>query len=54
MVKIWFMETSQPIEINNEKNSYTKGKLYCVYTKDNLVYKFPINHIFKIEETYSK
>jgi hypothetical protein len=54
MVKIWLMETSHPIEVNNEENTYTKGNLYCVYTKENIVYKFPMDKIFMIEEPYSK
>lgn len=52
MIKIWFMETSQPIVIQNAKNAYTKGRLYCVYQDDGVVVKYPLCNIFKIEENY--
>ena len=53
MVKIWLITTSQPIEIFNVKNTYTKSGLYCVYTNNNIVQKYPLCNIFKIEEPYS-
>ena len=50
-IKIWLLETSQPIELTG-KNSYTKGGLYCVYKNDGIVVKYPLCNIFRIEETY--
>ena len=51
-VKIRLVETSQPLEFDDVKTTYTKGLLYCVLMNDNIVKKYPIDHIFDIEETY--
>lgn len=50
-VSIWLMETSQPIVIEGVKNAYTKGLMYCVY-KGDVVVKYPMCNIFRVEETY--
>lgn len=50
-VEIHLNEQSQPIVVENVINTYQKGDLFCVYCKDE-VYKFPINHIFRIKENY--
>jgi hypothetical protein len=50
-VELWLKETSQPIIFENTKNAYTKGALYCVYVGDT-VNKFPIEHIFRVVESY--
>ena len=50
-VLIDLKESSSPIVIENVKNAYTKGALYCVYY-DNKVSKFPIADIFRIVEEY--
>ena len=51
-VEIYMKETSQRIEYKDAVNAYTKGDLYCVYTKDNWVYKYPIANIFNVRESY--
>jgi len=51
-VEIYLKETSQRIEFKDVKNAYTKGDLYCVYTKDDWVYKYPIENIFNVRESY--
>jgi hypothetical protein len=52
MIKIWLMETSQPIIIENEKNAYTEGQMYCVLKDDETVVKYPLCNVFRAEETY--
>jgi len=50
-VEVWLDETSEPI-IHIAHNTYTKGYLYCVYAGDDKVYKYPVQHIFRIVEDY--
>ena len=52
IVEIQLTETSQPIIHNDVKNSYQKGQLYCVYLESGWVYKYPINNIWRIKESY--
>lgn len=42
---------SQPIKFVDVINTYTKDGLYCVYTIDELVYKFPVLDIFQVIES---
>ena len=51
-VEIYLKETSQRIIFEDAKNTYTKGDFYCVYTKDNWVYKYPTANIFNVRESY--
>ena len=51
-VEIHLKEQSQPILIKDVINTYQKGSLFCIYVKDNDVYKFPIDNIFRIKEDY--
>ena len=51
-VKIQLDETSQPVIYKNALNTYTKGDLFCVYTEDDKVHKFPLNTIFRIVEDF--
>lgn len=51
-VKIELKETSQAIVLAAQ-NTYTKGPLYCVYTADNNVQKFPLANIWRVTEDYS-
>jgi len=48
---IQLKETSQPIE-HNFINTYEKGGFYCVYTEDEIVYKYPTQNIFRVVENY--
>jgi hypothetical protein len=50
-VMIQLAETSQPIE-HNAANTYTKGAFYCVYVLEQGVYKYPLDHIFRVVEDY--
>lgn len=52
-VEIYLKETSQRITFENATNAYTKGPLYCVFLKEeNVVYKYPVDSIFNVKETY--
>lgn len=50
-VRIELTETSQSI-IREAQNTYTKGAMFCVYTKDGLVEKYPLANIWRVTETY--
>ena len=52
-VKLYLNETSQPIEYEDVNNTYQKGEMFCIYF-DNLVHKYPVKKIWRVEETYSK
>ena len=52
IVKIQLDETSQPVVYKNVVNTYTKGNLFCVYTSDDMVHKFPMTNIFRIVEDF--
>lgn len=49
-IEVQLYTQSHPIEINNVRNAYTKGSLYCVMLTNGTVYKFPLEHIFRIKE----
>jgi hypothetical protein len=51
-IKIHLLSQSKPIEYSEIKNAYTKDGMYCVYTKDSKVHKYPMVNIFRIEEEY--
>ncbi len=53
-VLVHLYSQSNPVEIDDVKNSYQKGDLYCIMTNDNIVYKFPLMHIFRITERSEK
>lgn len=50
-IDVWLMETSEPL-VYQAKNTYTKGRLYCIYLANGAVVKFPLCNIFRIEEVY--
>ena len=49
-VEVHNLDQSSPIKMDNVRNTYQKGDLYCVMLDDLTVYKFPIRHIFRIKE----
>lgn len=51
-VSVHLKEQSQPILYENVINSYEKGSFFCVYTKDDTVFKHPIDSIWRIKEDY--
>ena len=50
-VKIELKETSQPVFLE-AVNTYTKGPFYCVYVDKEHVYKFPLDNVWRITESY--
>jgi len=51
-VKVQLNQTSQPIIHDNVVNTYQKGAFYCVYTQDEVVFKYPICSIWRVVEKY--
>lgn len=52
-VKIRLYQTSQPIVLE-AKNAYQKGDMFCVYLNSGKVKKYPLVHIFEVEEDYAE
>jgi hypothetical protein len=53
IVKIWFDKSNVPIIYDDAESVYQKGDLLCIgYNKQ--VDKYPIDHIFKINESNFK
>ncbi len=50
-VRIWLKESSQTLDYLDAKNTYQKGDLFCVYYNE-VVHKYPIANIWRIEESY--
>lgn len=52
-VKVHLYSQSEPVVRDNVRNTYQKGDLYCIMMNDGkTVYKFPLQHIFRITEIY--
>lgn len=49
-VEVHLRETAQPI-VHDAENAYTKGPFFCVYDGTN-VYKYPVEHIWRVTEEY--
>lgn len=49
-VQVHLYSQSEPCSFRDVRNAYTKDGLYCVWTTDDKVYKFPLQHIFRIKE----
>ena len=43
---------SQPIVYHDIVNTYTKDTLYCLYTDEGPVHKYPVDDIFRVIEDY--
>jgi len=51
-IEIQLKETSKIITHYNVINAYTKGSFYCVYEEGEIVYKYPLNNIWRVREDY--
>ena len=52
-VEVHLYSQSEPCRFENVRNAYTKDGLYCVWAlTPEAVYKFPVEHIFRIKEWY--
>lgn len=49
-VSVHLLTQSQAMEFSDVVNTYQKGDMFCVMTKDNTVYKYPLVHIFCVKE----
>lgn len=50
-VEVHLYTQAIPVKIENVRNAYQKGDLYCVLLNDNkTAYKFPLQHIFRVKE----
>jgi len=51
-VQIHLTSQSKAIVYETVKNAYTKDGMYCVYLETQIVHKYPMCNIFRVEETY--
>lgn len=51
-ISLHLLSQSKSIDYLDVKNAYTKDGMYCIYTNDNLVHKYPMVNIFRVIETY--
>ncbi len=49
-VEVHLLHQSQAIVIEQVRNTYQKGDLFCVMLETGIVYKFPVVHIFRVKE----
>jgi hypothetical protein len=49
-VIVHMLYQSRPIVHENVKNTYQKGSMYCVMHTTENVFKYPIEHIFRVKE----
>lgn len=50
-IEVHLYSQSQAVKLEKVHNTYQKGTLYCVMLEDGTVYKFPLEHIFRIKES---
>lgn len=53
IVIVKLKETSQAIIYDDVENAYTKGPFYCIY-HDGITHKYPIDSIWRVEESYGR
>jgi hypothetical protein len=51
-VYVHLYSQSQPILHKDVINTYQKGDMFCLYTIDEEVTKYPMQHIFRVKEGY--
>lgn len=49
-VEVHLSSQSEPVEINNVRNTYQKGDMFCVLNHEGVVDKFPVALIFRVRE----
>ena len=55
-VRVHLYTQSEPVVIKDVHNAYQKGTMYCVMLRvgdEEIVYKFPTEHIFRVKEIRS-
>ena len=54
IVDVRLKDSSQKIRHMDVANAYQKGSFYCIFDKgENIVYKYPIQDIWRIEEEHN-
>ena len=51
-IEIHLLSQSKAIVFENVKNAYTKDGMYCIYSQDGFVHKYPMINIFRVIEQY--
>ena len=51
-IRVHLLSQSKEMVFKNVKNAYTKDGMYCLYTEEKLVYKYPLVNIFRVVEQY--
>lgn len=49
-VEVHLYTQAEACKIDGVRNAYQKGDFYCVWTVCGPIYKFPLQHIFRIKE----
>lgn len=52
-IVVHLLSQSQGVPHDNVVNTYVKAGLYCVLTSDGFVYKYPVEHLFRVKESYT-
>ena len=52
-VLVHLLSQSQGVPHEDVVNTYVKSGLYCVLTSDGYVYKYPVQHLFRVKESYT-
>lgn len=50
IIEVHLYTQAEPCRFEGVRNAYQKGDLYCVWTLLGPIYKFPMQHIFRIKE----
>lgn len=51
-VDVQLKDSSQPVKYKDVRNTYQKGDMFCIYCEGDVVYKHPIETIWRVVETY--
>lgn len=54
VVKLHLEDQSEPVLHEDVVNTYEKGSFFCIYQKNEKVYKYPIVHIWRVTEAYGE
>jgi hypothetical protein len=47
---VHLLSQSSAVTHEGVKNTYMKGDLFCVMLETRVVYKYPVQHIFRVKE----
>ena len=49
-VEVRMLLQSTPVVLTGVKDTYQRGRLFCVMCDDGSIYKFPIRNIYRVKE----